>query len=100
MNTRLEELISAVGEEAEEHLENILVELLQARVRLPDWPRDPVHASAFVNEEAGELTQAALGFYCLGGGTVRMDAGGVRTAAAALRFLMHLGGYRQKCRQP
>ena len=98
MNQRLAELLFAVGGETEEYMESILVELLQARVRHPDWPSDPVHASAIIGEESGELTQAALDFYYRGEGTARMMEECIQVGAMALRFLMHLGEYRQKAK--
>ena len=99
MNKRLEELIVAAGPEAEGCLENILVELLRARTKHPDWPSDPVHASAVINEEAGELTQAALDFYYSCTTEDDMAAECIQTAAMSLRFLMHLHTYRRREQQ-
>lgn len=36
-----------------------LEELERARKKFPIWPIDPIHASSFVVEEAGELAAAA-----------------------------------------
>lgn len=40
----------------------IYEELEKAEKKHPGWPEDLVYASAILNEEAGELTQAALDY--------------------------------------
>jgi thioesterase domain-containing protein len=92
--TRIEELLDAIGPEAEDCVEKILREYLRARKKYPNWPDDPVHASAVLNEEAGELTQAALDFYNGNAGdSEHMINEAVQTGAMSLRFLMHAGQY-------
>jgi hypothetical protein len=97
MNNRLGELISAVGPEAEAVLQAILVEYLRARAQHPAWPTDPVHASAVLAEESGELMQAALDF-CYGKDTHKrhMMLEAVQCGAMSIRFLKHIKEYTPK----
>lgn len=57
--THLVELLEGYPEVVEP-LTDIVREYMRAIRKHPDWPADPVHASAILNEEAGELTQATL----------------------------------------
>ncbi len=67
-------------------------ELARAEKKHPEWPTDPVHASAIVGEEAGELTQACLQFYYEGKPGVRMKEEAAQVAAMAIRFLKGIDG--------
>jgi NTP pyrophosphatase (non-canonical NTP hydrolase) len=69
-----------------------LKELSRAEKKHPKWPTDPVHASAILNEEAGELTQACLQFYYEGKSGARMEEEAAQVAAMAIRFLMGIDG--------
>ena len=67
----------------------IVAELERAERKFPGFPTDPVHAAAILQEEAGELVQAALQFTYEGGGFDAMFKEAVQTGAMALRFLLN-----------
>ncbi|WP_145960323.1 hypothetical protein [Leminorella richardii] len=69
-------------------------ELTRASIAHPKWPTDAVHASAILNEEAGELTQAAIDFHFYVDDRERMREEAIQVGAMALRFLMNLDGYK------
>lgn len=78
-------------------IEYIFQELRAAEKKHPGWPTDLVYASAILNEEAGELTQAVLDYSFkpehdpeLLEKVMREAA---QTGAMAMRFL--IGAYRQ-----
>jgi hypothetical protein len=48
--------------ETEKIVREILAELSRAKSRFPEWPTDPIHAAAIIQEETGELIQATLQF--------------------------------------
>jgi hypothetical protein len=56
----------------------------------PTFPTDPIHAAAKLQEEAGELVQAALKFTYEKGSLEAMQKEVVQTGAMALRFLLNL----------
>lgn len=76
----------------------MLKELEAAKKKHPIWPEDFVYASAILNEEAGELTQATLNYYesksyedfC------RMREEAAQTGAMAIRFLEFLDEHEGK----
>lgn len=72
-----------------ETLDLILDELDRAEKKFPSWPDDFIHASAVINEEAGELTQACLQHVYDGKPAVRMVSEAVQVAAMALRFICY-----------
>jgi hypothetical protein len=74
----------------------IMAELISAEVKHPSWPGDVVHASAILNEEAGELTQAALDFYYSDGPRWQMEQEAIQCGAMALRFLLNFQTYKRK----
>lgn len=80
----------------EEIIEEIKLELTRAVVKFPTWPTDPVHASAVVMEEAGELDQSVLEHiyepHKSSRDDVRKEA--VQTAAMAIRFLLSMDVYK------
>lgn len=65
-------------------------ELMRAREQHPRWPRDVIHQAAIVQEEAGELIQAALDVTYDGASRSRLREEAVQVGAMALRFLAHL----------
>lgn len=54
----------------------------------PDWPTDPIHASATLNEIAGELTRAVYGFVYFGGTKEKMIEGAARPPPWQLGFCL------------
>ncbi|MBK5145101.1 hypothetical protein I2494_15535 [Budviciaceae bacterium BWR-B9] len=76
-----------------------LLLLLQAELERavtvhPQWPTDAIHASAILNEEAGELTQAALDFHFYVDDKERMREEAIQVGAMALRFLLNIDSYK------
>lgn len=61
--------------------------IASARQHHPAWPRDVVHASAIVAEEAGELVQAALEAHYEGGKIERTFEEAIHVIVTAVRFL-------------
>lgn len=43
-----------------EVVDDVLSEVRNAIKKFPQWPTDPIHAMAVVNEEVGELNKAVL----------------------------------------
>jgi len=68
----------------------IWAELVRAEEIHPNWPIDPIHATAIVAEEAGEALQAALDTFYGGkhAGKTRVEL--VQCGAMCVRALMHL----------
>ncbi len=94
--THLAELLEAYPELLEP-LIAIVREYMRASRMHPDWPSDPIHASAILNEEAGELTQAVLQLMYEGAGEkgeVNMVEEAVQTGSMALRFLVNVPRYQ------
>jgi NTP pyrophosphatase (non-canonical NTP hydrolase) len=75
--------------------EAIQKELARAKAKFPWWPVDPIHAAAIVNEEAGELIQAALQFTYEEGTHSAMFDEAVQVAAMAIRFIENTPEYRE-----
>jgi NTP pyrophosphatase (non-canonical NTP hydrolase) len=69
---------------------NIQRELERAESKFPGFPTDPVHAAAILQEESGELIQAALQFTYEGGSFDAMKKEAVQVGAMALRFLVNI----------
>ena len=69
----------------------ILDELSKAEKQHPWWPDDYIHASAILNEEAGELTQACLQYRYDDRPRSRMLEEAVQVGAMAVRFIMGCG---------
>lgn len=76
-------------------IQAILEELNRAQSKFPMWPVDPIHASAIVEEESGELMRAALQFSYEEGAAVCMTDEAIQVGAMALRFLMGVGNYNR-----
>lgn len=85
-----------VVEEIDSYLMKFFYELVDAEKKHPCWPDDVVHASAILNEEAGELTQAAIDFHYSNGRTKRLEEEAIQCGAMALRFLLNLQTYKRK----
>ena len=75
--------------------EAIQKELARAKAKFPWWPVDPIHAAAIVNEEAGELIQAALQFTYEKGPHVAMFNEAMQVAAMAIRFMENIMEYKE-----
>lgn len=65
-------------------------ELAKAQEKHPQWPDDIIHAAAIVNEEAGELTRAALQFTYQEGRIEEVQKEAIQTAVTAIRLLKGL----------
>lgn len=65
-------------------------ELAKAQAKHPQWPDDIIHAAAIVNEEAGELTRAALQFTYQEGRIEEVQKEAIQTAVTAIRLLQGL----------
>jgi len=73
----------------------VIKELITARLKFPNWPNDPLHAVAILQEEAGELMKAVLEHtyepYKSSREDVRKEA--IQTAAMCFRFLASFDRY-------
>ncbi len=78
-------------------LEVVKAEVERAQKLHPAWPSDPLHALAILGEEFGELTRAMVQL-TYEREKVSSPAGvaeeALKTAAMALRLLLHLNDYR------
>lgn len=72
---------------------HVLEALNRAEAKFPDWPDDPIHAAAIVQEESGELGRAAVQAYYEGGTRAALVKEAEHTAAMALRFLLGINVY-------
>lgn len=76
----------------------ITEELQSACKKFPEWPEDPIHAVAIVNEEAGEAVKATLQWvYEPSKGTKWEDIEGelIQTAAMAIRMIKNYKYYER-----
>ncbi|MDR2055638.1 MAG: hypothetical protein LBQ10_07210 [Desulfovibrio sp.] len=71
-------------------------ELRAAQEKHPDWPDDVIHAAAILQEEAGELIQAALDFYYGHGSKWALVQEAEQCGAMAIRFLLNIDRYKRK----
>lgn len=71
-------------------IQAILDELTRAEEKHPEWPSDIIHAAAIVNEEAGELTRAALQWTYEKGDIIETQKEAIQVACTAIRFLVGL----------
>jgi NTP pyrophosphatase (non-canonical NTP hydrolase) len=79
---------------------DVAKELARARDKFPQWPDDPLHAFAILNEEVGELGQAILQqvYEPWKGDRWSVEEEAVQVAAMAERFLDSLKHYKyRKC---
>lgn len=65
-------------------------ELTAAEEKHPNWPTDTVHATAILNEEAGELTQAAIDYHYHNGSLEKVRREAAQVGAMAIRVLINL----------
>jgi len=65
-------------------------ELSAAENKHPTWPTDTVHATAILNEEAGELTQAAIDYHYHNGSLEKVRREAAQVGAMAIRVLINL----------
>lgn len=65
-------------------------ELSEAEKQHPDWPLDPLHQIAIVNEESGEATQAALQYVYENGPYENIKNELIQTAAMCIRMIENL----------
>ena len=81
-----------------EIIKNVLGELENAESWYPWWPKDPIHASAILIEECGELHQAILEYTYMQKDSTEADIihEAVQVAAMAFRFLKHIEEYDYK----
>ena len=79
MNSKQREIIS-----------DFLNELENAKYLHPYWPEDIIHASAIINEEAGELIKATLNFIYEKGSKKDIIKEAVHVGATVIRFLESL----------
>lgn len=80
-----------MANEASEAVEILIAALRKAEEKFPGWPDDPVHGSAIVAEESGELSQAALDyFYGRYPLRDRMLKEASHTGATALRMIISI----------
>lgn len=79
----------------QEAVAHILAEVQRARQKFPQWPTDPVHAAAILNEESGEVQKAVLEAvyepHKVLRSTIRTEV--IQTAAMCLRFLASFDRY-------
>ena len=71
-------------------LGEVIMELKRAETKFPGFPQDPIHGSAVLAEECGELQQACLQYTYEKGNFDNVKKEAVHTAAMALRFLFNL----------
>ena len=71
-------------------------EIGRAMEKFPEWPDDPIHASAIVQEECGDLVQAVLESIYEKGKSSKSDVEkeAVQTACVAIRFLLSINKYK------
>ncbi|UQZ90728.1 hypothetical protein C4J81_16555 [Deltaproteobacteria bacterium Smac51] len=53
----------------------IVAELHRATLKHPGWPIDPVHATAILAEECGEVTKASIDYFYFGGSLILNGSG-------------------------
>ena len=70
-------------------LECFVTEMKRAEKKHPGWPTDPIHAAAILQEEAGELAQAANQFVYEVEEKSFMKEEAIQVGAMALRFLLN-----------
>lgn len=74
----------------QEAISQISDELAAAEKKHPTWPTDIIHASAILNEEAGELTQAAIDYHYDIGSLEAIRREAAQVGAMAIRVLINL----------
>ncbi|MDB4403248.1 hypothetical protein N9204_00270 [bacterium] len=73
-------------------IEDVIKETSKAKAKFPKWPTDPIHATAIIAEELGELQKSVIESvyepYKGSRSNIRTEA--LQTAAMCLRFLESL----------
>ena len=92
-------MLKSIDIDSEIILKAFAEECKRAEEKHPHFADDIIHASAILNEEAGELTKAALDYHYKGGKIenleqVRVEA--IQVGAMALRLLLNLEDLRKK----
>ena len=85
--------------EVERILTEIAAEVERASKKFPTWPTDPLHATAIIAEECGELQKAVLEAVYEPDKDVTIEdvrKEAVHTAAMCVRFLLSLSRYEFK----
>ena len=67
-------------------------EVQRATALHPEWPADPIHATAIVAEESGEAIRAAVQLVYEDGELDELRTELIQTAATCVRALAHLTG--------
>ena len=80
----------------DEIIEKIIDECCRAAKLHPNWPTDPIHASAILNEEAGELTQAVINWFYHDGNFAEIEKEALQTGAMVVRFLVNINRYKRE----
>jgi hypothetical protein len=76
-------------------MEMISEELESAKNKWPNWVYDPIHASAIISEEAGELAQACLDYSYSDGKISDMIKEACHVGATVIRFLENISTYQK-----
>lgn len=87
--------LSRAGKHGEDILTDILDTLAKAKQKFPNWPFDPIHQVAIMQEEAGEAVRASIEMVYATGMEPQhlrdeLKKELLQTAAMCLRCLQHL----------
>lgn len=90
-----------VGIDVASSVLSVLRELERALSKFPQWPNDPIHAAAVLQEEAGELVQGALQatYEPHKSDPADVEVEAVQTGAMAIRWLMSFDHYQWQSSQ-
>ena len=80
------------------NVEKMKTELESAMKEFPEWPVDPIHAAAILNEETGEVIKSVLEYvYEPSKGATLMDIEKelVQTMAMSMRMLINIKHYKK-----
>jgi len=75
-------------EKYKKQINTVIKELESALDKHPEYPEDPIHQVAIIEEESGEAIRAALQHQYEGGDVSDIDEEVVQVAAMALRYLI------------
>ncbi|MDY6789879.1 MAG: hypothetical protein SWH54_01305 [Thermodesulfobacteriota bacterium] len=73
----------------------IFDELREGQKKYPDWPEDPVLASAILAAESSKLSQACIDYADNKASDEKMIKEAAQAGAAAIRFIMNMAKYRR-----